>query len=214
MVFLWYYYWISTEFLWDFHDVSMIFLEDFYGISEGMLWEFYGILMGFPLDSYWIFMVFLWCFYDISMGFLLDSCGISIGFLWDFQGTSMMSLWYFYGIIIGILMGFLCGSYAIPLLKFFPLLKRFSFTFLIKFLSFEILRNAQFPKIYDGLLKPNFKTSLKQFFKGVVHEQPWSTIVCLFGGFTIVSSCFLGWFFQTIPLPFPLLKFFCLLPKL
>ena len=103
MVFLWYCYWISMEFLWDFHDVSMIFLEDFYGISEGMLWEFYGILMGFPLDSY-----------GISMVFLLDSYGISIGFLWDFQGISMMFLWYFYGIIIGILMGFLCGSYAIP----------------------------------------------------------------------------------------------------
>ena len=126
MVFLWYYYWISMEFLWDFHDVSMIFLGDFYGISEGMLWDFYDVLMGFPLDSYGISMVFLWCFYDISMGFLLDSCGISIGFLWDFQGISMMFLWYFYGIIIGILLGFLCGSYAIPLLKFlFPLLKLF-----------------------------------------------------------------------------------------
>ena len=67
MVFLWYYYWISIEFLWDFHDVSMVFLEDSYWISEGMLWEFYGILMGFPLDSYgWI-----------PMGFLLDSYGIS-----------------------------------------------------------------------------------------------------------------------------------------
>ena len=99
MVFLWYCYWISMEFLWDFHDVSMIFLEDFYGF----LWGFYGILMGFPLDSY-----------GISMVFLLDSYGISIGFLLDFQGISMMFLWYFYGIIIGILMGFLCGSYAIP----------------------------------------------------------------------------------------------------
>ena len=39
MVFLWYYYWVSVEFLWDVHDVSMIFLKDFYGISEGMLWE-------------------------------------------------------------------------------------------------------------------------------------------------------------------------------
>ena len=40
-----------------------------------------------------------------------------------------------------------------------------------------MLRNAQFPKIYDALLKPNLKTSLKQFFKGVVHEQPWYIIV-------------------------------------
>ena len=35
------------------------------------------------------------------------------------------------------------------------------------------------------------KTALKQFFKGVVHEQPWSSIVCLFWWFTIVSSFFL-----------------------
>ena len=116
MICLWYYYWISMGFLWDFHDVSVIFLEDIYGISEGMLWEFYGILMGCPLDSYRISMVFLWCFYDISMGFLLDSCGISIGFLWDFHGISMMFLWYFYGITKGILMGFLCVSYAISML--------------------------------------------------------------------------------------------------
>ena len=33
----------------------------------------------------------------------------------------------------------------------------------------------------------------------------WSTIVCLFGGSTIVPSCFLRWFFKTFPLPFPLL---------
>jgi len=37
MVFSWYYYWISMEFLWGFHDVSMVLLEDFYWISEGML---------------------------------------------------------------------------------------------------------------------------------------------------------------------------------
>ena len=54
------------------------------------------------------------------------------------------------------------------------------------------------------------KTALKQFFKGVGHEQPWSTIVCLFWGPTSLSSCFLRWFFfQTFPLPcFPLLKLF------
>ena len=69
------------------------------------------------------------------------------------------------------------------------------FYFLNEFLLFRILRNAQFPKIYDALLKPNLKTSLKQFFKGVVHEQPWYTIVWFVWGYTIVSSCFLRWFF-------------------
>ena len=39
----------------------------------------------------------------------------------------------------------------------FSFAKVFSFNYLIPsyFLSFEILRNAQFPKIYDALLKPN-----------------------------------------------------------
>ena len=89
----------------------------------------------------------------------------------------------------------------------FPLLK--FFYFLNEFLLFRILRNAQFPKIYDAFLKPNLKTSPKQFFKGVVHEQPWYTIVWFVWGYTIVSSCFLRWFcFLTFPLHFPLLKLF------
>ena len=92
----------------------------------------------------------------------------------------------------------------------FPLLK---FVLLINyFLSFFHLKFSEMPnfqKIHDASLKPKQKTSTKQFFKGVVHEQPWSTIVCVVGGFTIVSSCFLRWFFfQTFPLPFPLLLTF------
>ena len=59
-----------------------------------------------------------------------------------------------------------------------------------------------FQKIHDASLKPKQKTSTKQFFKGVVHEQPWSTIVCVVGGFTNVSSCFLSWFFSNIPFTF------------
>ena len=132
MVFLWYYYWISMEFLWGFHDVSMIFLEDFYGISEGVLWEFYGILMGFPLDSYGISIGFLWNFYwipvgfpryfhDVSMIFLWDyywnSHGISFVvpmlfhvismiFLWDFCEIPMGFPWYFYDISLGLLLDF------------------------------------------------------------------------------------------------------------
>ena len=65
----------------------------------------------------------------------------------------------------------------------FPLL---TFVFLLS----GILRNVQFPKIHDALLKPNKKnTAAKHFFKGVVHEQPWCSIVCLLWGSTIVSSC-------------------------
>ena len=36
------------------------------------------------------------------------------------------------------------------------------------------------------------KTASKQFFKGVVHEQPWSSIVCLLWWSSIVSSVFFG----------------------
>ena len=74
--------------------------------------------------------------------------------------------------------------YYIQLLfQLFPL----SFPLLAKVFSFQLIsflisfiwnsQNDQFPKIYDVLLKSNLKTSLKQFFKGVVHEQPWYTIV-------------------------------------
>ena len=91
-------------------------------------------------------------------------------------------------------------SFPLP----FPLLaKVFSFQLISFFLSFEILRNDQFPKIYDALLKLNKKTSLKQFFKGVVHEQPWYTIVWFVWGYTIVSSCFLrSCFFSIISFTF------------
>jgi len=51
----------------------------------------------------------------------------------------------------------------------FSFAKVFSFDFSV---SFGILRHAQFPQIYDALLKPNKKTASKQFFKGVAHEQP------------------------------------------
>ena len=70
------------------------------------------------------------------------------------------------------------------------------FTFLNKwFLSCEILRNAQFPTIYDALLKP-------------IHGQPWSTIVWFVWGSTIVSSCFMGRFFKSIPFTFSFAKAF------
>ena len=52
----------------------------------------------------------------------------------------------------------------------------------------------------------------KQFFKGVVHEQYWSSIICLLWGSSSVSSCCLKWqIFKQSFYPFPLLKFFLLL---
>ena len=53
------------------------------------------------------------------------------------------------------------------------------------------------------------KTSLKQFFKGVVLEQPWSTIVWLVWGVHYCVQMLPGViFFQTIPLPVTLLQLF------
>ena len=50
-------------------------------------------------------------------------------------------------------------------------------------------------KISNGLLKPfkkKKKTAPNQLFKGVAHEQPWSPIVCLLWGSSIVFSFFLA----------------------
>ena len=48
--------------------------------------------------------------------------------------------------------------------------------------------------------------SIESNFKSI--EWSRSTIVWFVWGYTIVSSCFLRWFFfETFPLPFPLLKF-------
>jgi len=74
----------------------------------------------------------------------------------------------------------------------FPLLKLFSFYFLSSI--FKISKCLISLNI-GCLIKTPLKTALKQFFKGVPHQQPWSSIVCLLWGFSIVSSflltCFL-----------------------
>ena len=44
------------------------------------------------------------------------------------------------------------------------------------------------------IIKTLLKTAFSSIFsKGVVHEQPWFSIVCLLWWFTIVSSCCLRW---------------------
>ena len=96
-------------------------------------------------------------------------------------------------------------SFPLP----FPLLaKVFSFQ-LISFLVSFVWNSQKLPvsqNIWCLIKNPIKKTSLKHFFKGVVHEQPWYTIVWFVWGYTIVSSCFLrSWFFvffQSFPLPF------------
>ena len=96
----------------------------------------------------------------------------------------------------------------------FSFAKVFSFNYLITFLV-SFMWNSQKCPVSQNiwcLIKTHLKTSLKQFFKGVAHEQPWYTIVwfvwrvhyCVL----LLPEVMIFWFFQSFPLPFPLLKFF------
>ena len=82
------------------------------------------------------------------------------------------------------------------------------FLLLSYFLSLEILTNAQFPKIYAALLKPNKKRHPNIFLGG----SPWPTLIhdsmFVLGVHFCVQLLPVGFFFQTFPLPFPLPKFF------
>ena len=137
-------------------------------------------------------MVFLWCFYDISMGFLLDSCGISIGliFLWDHYSNSHgISLW------------FLRYSFA----KVFLLLPKLSslVSFIWSFQKCPISQNIWY------LFKTKLKNITQTNFQG---GSPWATMihnrmVCLGGTLLCPDASWVD-FFQSIPLPFPWLKFF------
>ena len=88
-----------------------------------------------------------------------------------------------------------------------PLLKRFSFIF---------CNSQECPVPQDIIWCPIktqlTKTAFNQLFKGVAHEEPWSSIVCLFWGPTIVSSFFFEvCLFQNhslLSLSFPLLILF------
>ena len=61
----------------------------------------------------------------------------------------------------------------------FSFAKVFSFNYLITFLVSFIWNSQKCPVSQNiwCLIKTQLKTSLKQFFKGVVHEQPWYIIV-------------------------------------
>ena len=67
---------------------------------------------------------------------------------------------------------------------------------------------SNFPKYRMSYLNTIKETALKQFFKGVAHEQHWSSILCLWWWSSIVSSFFLKWkfsnFFFSFPFSFPL----------
>ena len=91
----------------------------------------------------------------------------------------------------------------------FPLLFFFSFYFLSSILlDFSKCLSAQ---NIGCFIQTPLKNNTKHFFEGVVHEQPWSSIVCSSWGFSIVSSFFWRVFFPNsfspvLFLSFPLLK--------
>ena len=89
----------------------------------------------------------------------------------------------------------------------FPLLKCFSFTFLVPF--FWNFQKCPFSTQKKSLIKAQLKNCTQRTFQGVVHQQPWSSIVCLLWGSSIVPSCCLRWqIFKHSFYPVPLLKLF------
>ena len=104
-------------------------------------------------------------------------------------------------------------SFPVP----FPLLKFFSFNYLITFLvSFiKILRNAPFSQNIWHLIKTQLKNIIQTIFQG---GSPWATLIhnsvaCLRVHYCVLllPEVMIFWFFQSFPLPFPLLKFFSLI---
>ena len=89
---------------------------------------------------------------------------------------------------------------------FVPLLLICFFTFLVPF--FCKSQKCPISQHIQCLVKTQLKTALKQFFKGVVHEQPWSSIVCFLWWSSIVSSCCLRWKISNMPFTFSFAKAF------
>ena len=69
---------------------------------------------------------------------------------------------------------------------------------------------SNFWKYRMPYFKKHQKTSPTHFFKGVIHEQHWSSIVCLLGVLYCVQLVFDAFFFPKILLsfPFPFLCYF------
>jgi hypothetical protein len=97
----------------------------------------------------------------------------------------------------------------------FPCLLFFSFPlFFLSYFFISILLDFSKRLISQniwGLIKHHWKTAFKQFFKGIAHEQPWSSILCLLWWTSIVSSFFEVIFFQCpclLSFSFPLVLLF------
>ena len=99
----------------------------------------------------------------------------------------------------------------------FSFAKVFSFNYLIPFLVSFIWNSQKCPVSQNiwCLITTQLKHITQTIFKGVVHEQPWYTIVWFVWGVhycvLLLPEVMIFWFFQSFPLPFPLLKFFLLI---
>ena len=86
------------------------------------------------------------------------------------------------------------------------LCKSFFFTFLVPF--FWNSQECLISQNIGCLIQTQLKTAPKQFFKGVVHEKPWSSIVCLVWGPLLCPAVVWGENFQNhflLSFSFPLL---------
>ena len=101
-------------------------------------------------------------------------------------------------------------SFPLP----FPLLKFFSFNYLITFLVSFIWNSLKCPISQNiwHLIKTQLKNITQTIFQG---GSPWATlihnsVVCLRVHYCVLllPEVMIFWFFQSFPLPFPLLKFF------
>ena len=93
----------------------------------------------------------------------------------------------------------------------FLLLFSFAKVFFFYVLSSILLEFSEMSIFHPkkSLIKAQLKNCTQRTFQGVVHQQPWSSIVCLLWGSSIVPSCCLRWqIFKHSFYPVPLLKLF------
>ena len=113
--------------------------------------------------------------------------------------SSILCLWWWSSIVSSF---FLKWKFS-KIFFFISLFLSFSFSILLAYLHyFGFLKMSNSPKFWMSYLNPIEKTALKQFLRGVAHEQPWSSIVWLLWVSSIVSSFFSTCFFPKSFSPF------------
>ena len=169
-----------------------------------IVWSFFGVISVFTFKNsfffrfFMLFSYFMLSYFSTCLKYLMNMC------LWSeetiFKGGSPCAILILNNMFVVVVL--YCVQ-LLPEVTNFPM--SFAKVFFFYFLEFSGMSN--FPKYMMPYENPIIKkTAAKHFFKGVVHEQPWSSIVCLLWGSTIVSSCLRWEKNHTFLLPFPLLK--------